>query len=114
MDIATKERPYHSCAICNDKTAFQNVDKTLNTDNYKEIAYRVSNGSIMTVGFCNVCHVKHKEDVQIFEHVMESVKDGWLKEMELEKWKPEIKLRYIANFFNLKIESIFKGAEVGA
>lgn len=109
MDIATKQRPYHSCVLCNEKTAFQNPDRTLNVDNYKEITYRMSNASIMTVGFCSACHAKHIDDSSIFEQVMKSVCDGWQKEMDEENWKDEQKLKYISKFFNLKIESIFHG-----
>lgn len=103
MDIPTKENPNLFCTLCNCKTAHKNPDQTLNVDNYKELTYEVSNNSIMTIGLCKDCYEKTKEDDTNFETIMESVRDGWTKEMDSLNTTEEDRKKYKDQFFNLKI-----------
>jgi hypothetical protein len=105
----SKNDGFYSCALCDNKIVFINPDKTMNTENYREVAFLISNNSLMNVGFCPDCEAKARTDKSLFDAIIESVKDGWLQEMVHDKWPEDQKLRYSHNFFNLKILDWYHG-----
>lgn len=109
MDIPTKDKPNHYCALCNCITVFQNPDKTINLDKYREVAFKMSNGSIMTVGFCPDCLMEAQYNSLKYPLIMASVIDGWTKEMIQDKWLEANVEEYKKNFFTLTIVDWNKG-----
>jgi hypothetical protein len=101
---STNAGEYGYCGICG--VQIRDLFSGRALENYTEILFRLNNNAQMAVAVC-------KDDAEFLKpedyiKIMESVKHGWMQEINRKKWtKDEIEL-YKSKFFNLIITGVIK------
>jgi hypothetical protein len=89
------------CVLC-DTVIMQRVDNYLKpNEEYREVWFEFSNGSIGKVGFCRK-HSDHFTDKD-YGKIMDGIKHGWEKEFKINKWDAKKIKEYKDTFFNITI-----------
>lgn len=109
MELNLGKNGYACCALCPSRILFKNPDQTLNLNNYNEVAYKTSLGTITVVGFCRSCVDKAKNDSGLFDSISESMKEGWAKELKHDKVDERNVRKYWETFKDFKITEFHYG-----
>lgn len=111
MNIKHGKDGYFCCTLCPEKIVFKRPDGTTDVSKYKEIAYRLSDGSVTFPGFCPSCYKNNKENKSLFKDIMESIKHGWKMEIDTDPqpWKEADIKKYKDHYFNLEIVDFYHG-----